>query len=91
MKTTFNGTPFISLFEKLPEINEEYDKENVRVFDKYDTSCSDKLRHTCVLCGKKVNIADSVSSDGHRLICVQCVYKYFEGDYSAVFDWNRRR
>lgn len=32
MKTTFNGTPFMDLFDKLPEINEEADKENVRVF-----------------------------------------------------------
>lgn len=91
MKTTFNGTPFISLFDKLPEINEEVNKENVRAFRRYDISYSDQLRHTCVLCGKKVNIQGSVSSKGHRLICVQCVYKYFEGDYSAVFEWNKER
>ena len=91
MKKTFNGTPFISLFDKLPEINEEVNKENVRSFRRYDISYSDQLRHTCVLCGKKVNIQGSVSSKGHRLICVQCVYKYFEGDYSAVFEWNKER
>ena len=91
MKTTFNGTPFISLFDKLPEINEEEDKENVRVFRQYGISCSDQLRHTCVLCGKKVDIEGSISKQGHKLICIQCVYKYFEGDYSAVFEWNRRR
>lgn len=91
MKTTFNGTPLISLVDKLPEINEEANKENVRVFEQYGTECSNELRHTCVLCGKKVNIDDSVSSQGHRLICTQCVYKYFEGDYSAVVEWNRRR
>lgn len=77
MNTTFNGTPFIDLFKKLPEINEEADKENIKI-----------LRHTCVLCGKKVNIEGSVSTHGHRLICIQCVYKYFEGDYRAVFEWN---
>lgn len=91
MKTTFNGTPFMDLFDKLPEINEEANKENVRIFEQYDTMYSNELRHTCVLCGKKVNIDDSVSSKGHRLICVQCVYKYFEDDYSAVFEWNRER
>lgn len=90
MKTTFNGTSFMDLFDKLSEINEEANKENVRVFEQYGTECSNELRHTCVLCGKKVNIDDSVSSKGHRLICTQCVYKYFEGDYSAVFEWNRR-
>lgn len=91
MNTTFNGTSLMDLFDKLPELNEEANKENVRIFEQYDTTYSNELRHTCVLCGKKVNIDDSVSSKGHRLICVQCVYKYFEGDYSAVFEWNRRR
>lgn len=23
------------------------------------------------------------------VFCIQCVYKYFEGDYSAVFEWNK--
>lgn len=89
MKTTFNGTPFMDLFEKLPEINEEADKENVRVFGQYGISDSRQIRHTCVLCGKKVNVEGSISSHGHKLICIQCVYKYFEGDYSAVFEWNK--
>lgn len=88
MKTTFNGTPFIDLFDKLPEINAEADKENIKIFKQHNIVDSGQLRHTCVLCGKKVNIDDCVSSKGHRLICTQCVYKYFEGDYSAVFKWN---
>lgn len=91
MKTTFNGTPFIRLFENLPEVNEEADKENRKIFKQYSTNCSDELRHTCALCGKKVSIDDSVSNSGRRLICVHCVYRYFEGDYSAVFEWNRGR
>ena len=91
MKTTFNGTPLMELFKKLPEINEEVDIKNIRVFRRWGTSCSDQLRHTCVLCGKRVNIEGSVSNQGRRLICNQCVYKYFEGDYSAVFEWNEER
>lgn len=90
MKKTFNGTPFIDLFKKLPKINEEADIENVKVFEYYETLYSNEVRHTCVLCGKKVNIEGSTSSKGHRLICTQCVYRYFEGDYSAVFEWDRR-
>lgn len=88
MNTTFNGTPFMNLFNKLPEINEEVDAENIRVFAQYEVTCSDEIRHTCILCGKKVNIETSISNQGHKLICKQCVYKYFEGDYSAVFEWN---
>lgn len=80
----------MDLFDKLPEINEEANKENIKIFEQYGTSDSSQLRHICVLCGKKVNIDNSVSSKGNRLICVQCAYKYFEGDYSAVFEWNRR-
>lgn len=91
MKKTFNGTPFISLYKKLPEINKKVDKENIRVFKQWGTSYRDQLRHTCVLCGKKVNIEGSVSNQGRRLICTQCIYKYFEGDYSAVFEWNFER
>lgn len=54
MKTTFNGTPLISLFDKLPEINEEVDKENIKIFRQYGIINSGQLRHTCVLCGKKL-------------------------------------
>lgn len=89
MNETFNGTPFIDLFKKLPEINKEVDKENIKIFRKYGINGSNEIRHICVLCGKKVNIEGSVSIRGHRLICIQCVYKYFEGDYSAVFEWNK--
>lgn len=91
MKTTFNGTPLMNLFEKLPEINEEVDKENIKIFEEYGVSCSGQPRHTCTLCGKKVSIDGAISRAGHRLICVQCVYKYFECDYSAVFEWNKER
>lgn len=89
MKTTFNGTSFIDLFEKLPEINEEVDKENIKIFEEHGISCSRQCRHTCTLCGKKVSIDDALSRVGHRLICVQCVYKYFEGNCTAVFEWNK--
>ena len=88
MNTTYNETPLIDLFEKLPEINKKVDRENRKIFKQYGRNYSEELRHTCVLCGKKVNIDGSVSNLGHKLICVQCVYKYFEGDYGAVFEWN---
>lgn len=91
MNTTFNGTPFMNLFNKLPEINEEVDAENIRVFAQHGISCSDQIRHTCILCGKKVNIETAISNQGHKLICTQCAYKYFEGDYSAIFEWNEDR
>lgn len=30
MNTTFNGTPLMDLFDKLPKINEEVNKENIK-------------------------------------------------------------
>lgn len=88
-KITFNGTPFYKLFTNLPRMNEVANKKNIELFKKYDISNSGDPRHTCVLCGRKVNLECSVSNEGHKLICVQCVYKYFEGDYNAVFEWNQ--
>ena len=89
MNTTFNGTPLMNLFDKLPKINEVVDRENIKIFRECGISYSNGLRHTCVLCGKKVSIDGCVSCKGHKLICVQCIYRYFEGDYIAVFEWNK--
>lgn len=87
---TFNGTPIEDIFRKLPPVNEHINAENIEIFSNYETMDSSELRHKCVLCGKDVDIDGSISSKGHRLICINCVYRYFEGDYSAVFMWNRR-
>lgn len=89
MMTTFNGTPFMEIYSKLPDVNDAVDAHNIEVFDRNDIFNSDQYRHTCVLCGKKCNIDDSVSNKGHKLICISCVYRYFEGDYAAVFNWNK--
>ena len=86
-KITFNGTPFYKLFTNLPRINEEANKKNIEIFKKYDICNSNDPRHTCVLCGRKVNIECSVSVQGHKLICIGCVYNYFDGDYHAVDVW----
>lgn len=86
-KTTFNGIPFYRLFANLPRMNEVANKKNIELFKKYDISNSGDPRHTCVLCGRKVNIECSVSVQGHKLICIGCVYNYFDGDYHAANVW----
>ena len=90
MMTTFRGTPLEDIYRNLPPVNEEFDRENVDIFKEKETFDSSEYRHHCVLCGRETCIDDSVSPRGHKLICLSCVYKYFEGDYSAVFSWNRR-
>ena len=51
------------------KINEEANKENIKIFKRYECRKSDEKRHTCVLCGKKVSIDESSSNEGHKLIC----------------------
>ncbi len=88
--TSFNGTPIEDVIRRLPPVNEIINDENIKVFLEHETYDSADLRHKCVLCEKIVCIDGSISSRGNRLICIQCVYKYFEGDYAAVFMWNRK-
>lgn len=87
---TFNGTPFDVLIKNLPDINEKINNDNIEIFKKQGTFNSAENRHTCVLCNNKTSIDDSISSQGNKLICIPCTYKYFEGDYSVVFIWNKR-
>lgn len=87
--TTFNGTPIEDIIRKLPAINKIINDENIKIFQEHGTYNSSDLRHKCVLCEKIVDIDGSVSSIGNKLICIPCVHKYFEGDYAAVFMWNK--
>lgn len=63
-------------------------EENIEIFKKYGTRNSDDPRHTCVLCNKRVDLEHSISNRGHKLICIGCVYYYFEGDYRAANVWQ---
>ena len=86
---TFNGTPLEELIKNLPCIDEKLNNKNIEIFEKKDIHLGSENRHTCVLCKSKTSIDNSISNRGNKLICVPCVYKYFEGDYDAVFHWNR--
>ena len=87
---TFTGTKIEELIKNLPDIDEKLNNENIEIFMEQETFNSAENRHTCILCRNKTSIDNSVSSRGNKLICIPCVYKYFEGDYSVVFDWNRK-
>lgn len=73
----------------IPGINEEANKENIKIFKRYGIRDSSVKRHTCVLCNKKVSIDESSSNNGSRLICNSCSYKYFGKGYGI--DTIKRR
>lgn len=60
----------------------EYDKDldivNIEVFDRTGTYNETERRFRCVCCKKPTCIADSYSSRGHRMICLSCLWKYFD-------------
>lgn len=63
-------------------------KENIKTFEIYGVFIKyDKNIYTCVLCGRKTSIDASSSENGHKLICSECVYKYF-GNYSKAREWQ---
>lgn len=88
--TTFKGTPIEDIIRKLPQIDAEIEAYNIRTFNRFGTYDSDRYRHVCVLCGNTTCIDNSISNQGHKLICVPCVYTFFDGDYAAAASWNRR-
>lgn len=62
------------------KINDQANKENIKIFKRYNLTNSAELRHTCVLCGKKTSINDSFSNSGAKLICWHCAYKNFKDE-----------
>lgn len=89
--TTFNGTPLETILKNLPNIDKSINKENIEIFTRKATSSSSEMRHKCVLCEEMTSIDDSVSNRGHKLICIRCAYKYFEGDYALVGIWQNKK
>lgn len=87
---TFNGTPYEDIIKNLPVVDKDVNEKNIKIFDEYGTDCSSQERHKCVLCGNMTCIDDSISDRGNKLICMRCVYRYFEGDYSIIFNWNSK-
>lgn len=67
---------------KLVENFNEVDAHNKKMFDKYEVSNPDELRHVCVVCGNMTCIEESMSKAGHNLVCSSC-YTNHE-DYSLV-------
>ena len=69
----------------------EYDKDldivNIEVFDRTGTYNETERRFRCVCCKKPTCIAESYSSRGHRMICLSCLWKYFDGNILAGHAW----
>lgn len=69
-----------------PKINEEIDAENIRIFEKTGMNNPNEYRYRCVLCGQEISIGNSISEQGHRMICNRCVCHKFPS-VLAAFDW----
>lgn len=76
----------------LVKIRKEADEENVRTFSKFefeDIDHDDKL-FTCVLCGRETSINNSCSVKGHLLVCGDCMFDYFQGNWKNVREWQEK-
>ena len=69
--------------------DKKINEENIKTFKRYDIYESGEKRHTCVLCGAKVNIDNSASNQGDRLICMNCYYTKFD-DWTKARKWIQR-
>lgn len=71
---------------------EKVDKENIELFKKHGTKRPERAIYTCVICGEKASLDDSISDMGHRLVHVFCGCKYFGkgydgGNLAKCFKW----
>ena len=59
---------------------EAIDERNIKLFNKrYGITLDDEKCYTCTICFKKVDLWDSMSDRGHKLVCNECYYnKLFE-------------
>ncbi len=63
-------------------------EDNLKIFKRYFLIDNNSKVFTCVLCNKKTSISGSTSIMGYKLICTECVYNKFDGDYSYARKWQ---
>ncbi len=62
---------------------EKVDKENIELLKKHGIKRPERAIYTCVICGEKASVEDSISNRGHRLIHVLCGCKCFGEGYNV--------
>ncbi len=72
------------------KINEEANKLNIKTFKLHNNNRVSKI-YTCVLCNKSVNLNDSFSNRGDHLICRECYYDKFNGNWEEALIFMGRR
>lgn len=71
------------------EYNKQLDKENVKLFKRYDIwDRSDEYIYHCVLCGKPTCVDSGYSAQGHKFICPKCLTTKFKG-FKEARDWQK--
>lgn len=65
---------------------DQIEQHNIETYEKYGTEKPSIKRHICTQCRNHVSIDCSVSNQGHRLVCNECVYSAF-GSMLNAYDW----
>lgn len=67
----------------------EIDRRNQEIFKNKGLKVPSEQLYSCVICGDKISLDDSISSQGHNLICNKhCCGEIFS-DYAEAFKWMR--
>jgi uncharacterized CHY-type Zn-finger protein len=54
---------------------QQIETHNIKTYKQYGTTSANIDRHICTQCKKPVSIDESMSNQGHNLICNKCVYR----------------
>lgn len=63
--------------------NEKINQANIKTFKKYDLTKASEYIYKCCLCKRKVNLDNSASNQGDRLICMNCYFNKLGGTEKA--------
>ena len=69
------------------KIDEKVNNENIKLFERYGISNSEKNIYTCVCCGEKTCISNSCSIGGAYLVCNRCAWDKFDG-WTKCREWQ---
>ena len=73
---------------KIDKIDEKVNKENIELFEKFGLNHMKDNIYTCVCCGKKTCLDNSISIEGAYLVCNRCVYDKFIDSLYDCKEWQ---
>lgn len=67
-------------------MNEKYNSSNIRTFKEHGLMDCSAYIYNCVLCESLTSIENSISRQGHKLICNYCIKDKFN-NIDEAFKW----